>query len=134
MTPSNPKRPSQHITGDNASRIFDYRSSPKWSITDSTSDYGWDKLVYICHDNEIGQAFFVQCKGTGSPIYIENGSYISKSINTSTYNWLMSQNAPIMICICDETQGEKLYWVWLQEIEDELKLLNAKGEKKNNHD
>jgi predicted nucleic acid-binding protein/Flp pilus assembly protein TadD len=72
-------------------------------------------MIILKEDGYIkGKCFYVQIKGSDKPKYIQEKEYLSHKFNTSTLNFLLSLNAPSMICVCDTNDpGRPIYWCWL---------------------
>jgi hypothetical protein len=94
-----PQRPMQHVHGDRAVAVFNYRKKPEWVPVITPSDYGWDVLITIAEKERVQDDFFVQLKGHEKPNYIEQGKYISESLQVSTVRWLLRKPEPTMICV-----------------------------------
>lgn len=118
-----PISPRSHEVDEIAVRTFKHRCLDKWITDKPEHDYGWDYLVRIKEDEEVrGYSFYVQIKGSDSPIYIEKNRYVSQRIKTSTINYLLDLFEPSILCLCDTSKSNKpIYWVWFQ---DAIKTIN----------
>lgn len=127
-----PQRPKEHVYGERAVAVFNYRRKPEWAQAAITpTDYGWDILLTIAESERVKDDFFVQLKGHEKPTYVENNKYISQPLHVSTVRWLLSKPEPTMICVCDlgQKDNEPVYYVWLQKAMEEIIKDNPTWEK-----
>ncbi|MBL7180745.1 MAG: DUF4365 domain-containing protein [Desulfobacterales bacterium] len=128
-----PERPEQHIIGDRAVRVFEYRCSKRWVTDPSIKDYGWDILVTIEKEGKVKEDFLAQLKGSDNPAYTHNDKIISVELAVKTIMWLLNKSVPSMISICDTGKSdEPVYYVWLQEDINRIQSTNPKWHEQKN--
>lgn len=98
-----PQRGKQHVTGDTAVNAFKFHAPQEWvySEPEQNNDYGWDFLVTVTKDGDVTDDFHVQVKGSNSPSYSSDGTFISVTLKVSTTKWLQRKPVPVMIAFCD---------------------------------
>jgi hypothetical protein len=112
-----PNRPRSHVAEDASLTAFRSQRPQEWIIQESTKDYGWDLYVEIPEgDSVTGLCFLVQLKGSDNPDYINNKENISLPLEVTTINYLLAQQLPTMVALCDTNQnGHPVFFEWIQE-------------------
>ena len=129
MTTSNllPKTGDAQDIGADAEVCFIARKSKDWRAQNlaGTDDYGLDFQIQTTPNQQVTDIFRVQLKGTRSPEYSSDRSFISMQLSTSTVRYYKRIKEPILLVVCDLSVAEDpvdchLYYVWVR---DELKRL-----------
>lgn len=89
---------------------------------DGDSDYGIDYLIQLkSKENLVSFSLYLQLKGTTSPSYNTDKSFISYDFKVSTLNYYHQQEPLVMVAIVDLLNNEDtlwecpVYYVWLDE-------------------
>ena len=112
---------SQRI-GQNASVAFERLKPLSWRAKDLSGDddVGIDYRVQVVENDQYRYAFHVQLKGTESPTVVENATKLAIELKTSTLNYYINLQEPVMLVVCDlssspDPREASAYFVWLNE-------------------
>jgi tetratricopeptide (TPR) repeat protein len=124
-----PKVPLAHEINSDAKRCFDARRPRNWLLTslEGTEDYGLDIQVQTTRNQEITDVFRVQLKGTTTPNFSSDQSFISIEIKASTARFYNRIVEPVLMVVCDLSVDPDpifcdLYYVW---VHDELRRIDT---------
>ena len=105
-----PKRPRNHILGDEAVRFIIKELPSEWTYDEVSRDYGIDIKVEIFENNQAtGFHFSIQSKG----LRVENHPNIVhiKNIKKTTINFWRYRIEPVILIAYVATDN-KAYWLW----------------------
>lgn len=97
-----PKRPKQHEIDSKGLAILQYKLSPHFIFRSITErDYGIDALLEMTEGGSVtGKFITVQVKSKGS-IHWNKKNQFKEKINSSTVNYWMNNNDPVLIFLVD---------------------------------
>jgi len=111
-----PKRPQEHVIGDQGSRILQGALPAAWVYRDleGKGDYGIDAEVEIFDgETPTGLSFRVQLRSHGSCPWSGVGEYV-QPVEVSTRNYWRLQTSPVVVVVCDVGSG-LAYWAFADE-------------------
>ncbi len=107
------KRPSSHVTEDQADRLLRAHLPPAWTINRHEKDYGIDYSVQVFENNHSTPfEFDIQLKGTARPI-LHDGVILHK-MDCENLRDYMERRRPIFLVICD-TVNHQCHYVFIQQ-------------------
>jgi hypothetical protein len=113
-----PKRPKEHVVGDQGARILQSALPVEWVYRDleGKGDYGIDAEIEI-FDAEVptGISFRVQLRSHGSCLWNAAGEYV-QPVAESTRNYWRLQTSPVVVIVCDVASG-RVCWTFPDEAE-----------------
>src|SRR5947208_1172102 len=113
-----PKRTTQHVIGDQGSRVLQHSIPPNWVYRDleGKGDYGVDGEIEI-FDKETpsGLSFRVQIRSHEDCAWNSDGEYV-EPVQQSTRNYWRMQTTPVVLIRCD-TRLKTAYWAFVDEAE-----------------
>lgn len=116
MTTKLPKRTTEHVTGDQGSRILQHSIPGVWVYRDleGKGDYGIDAEIEI-FDGEVpsGLSFRAQIRSHSGVAWNARGEYV-QAIDQSTRNYWRLQATPVLVIVCD-VQTRAAYWAFADE-------------------
>ena len=113
MSPSYPKRPHSHVLETVSARFFESSLPPAWTTRTTENDYGIDRYVDICAEQEAKPLeFLVQLKSSEAA---SQGDVETIRLNVSTYNYLWDKlHVVLLVKYCEET--DEAYWLLLKDV------------------
>ncbi|MDU0355766.1 DUF4365 domain-containing protein [Paraglaciecola aquimarina] len=119
-----PKEELSQEIGKLAARSLATKLPRTWSETplSGDTDFGLDYMIQLkTQKNEVSFSFYLQLKGTTSPKYNDDRSFISHSFKTSTLEFYMRQEQLVMVALVDLRDNEEslwkcpVYYTWLDD-------------------
>ena len=90
-----------------------------WYLTDLSgdTDFGFDYQIQAENQHrQIAYLFYCQLKGATSPKWIENGSFLSFSVETKTLNLYLRTAEPVLFVVIDLSgEAPRGYYLWIQD-------------------
>ena len=118
--PEMPKRPREHVLGDEAQQAFKNLLPPEWIYRSKSSDYGVDGEVELVlpNDEVTGRLFYVQLKGTD----VEPLTQALKiRLKLSTVNYFRALDLPVLIVLYHAPM-RRVYARWFQALDRSLPM------------
>jgi hypothetical protein len=105
-----PKRPQQHVSGDEAILLAKRCLPPRWIVREvaQANDYGIDLEVELADSEVSGRLFKAQVRGHGRIAWTAGGSYL-QPVREQTLNYWRALLDPVVLLVPDLTE-EKTYW------------------------
>lgn len=126
-----PKRPREHVIDEEALDFVKSVLPKEWIREEVKKDYGIDLTVEIVLDEQVtGVYFSIQLKGTDK-LKVRQAGYIAHSCETKTLRYFL-ERPELVIYLVYDTEGQKGYWVWIQDfIRQELGKISPNWRKQN---
>lgn len=112
MGTERPKESEGQLIGKRASRALASHLPDEWTEVDQSGDgdYGIDYTMQVKDSNsEMSGIFFLQLKGTTSPEYVNDGKEISYQFKSSTLNYYVQSETPIMVAVVDLSKSDNIW-------------------------
>lgn len=108
-----PQRPSAHVVGDEAVRLFVEMCPREWIPAPISPDYGLDVRMELVREGRVtGEEFGAQIKGRRKVRPRSDGS-VTVPASHSTVNYWLGKLNPTMIVLVDTSQ-RRLWYGWLE--------------------
>lgn len=110
-----PQRPTAHVLGDEAVRLFLGVCPPQWIQAPLAPDYGLDVRLEIVRDGRVtGEEFAAQVKGRAR-VHPRSDGTVTVRVNHSTVNYWLGKITPTMIVLADAPE-RRLWYGWLEQV------------------
>lgn len=108
-----PQRPTAHVVGDEAVRLFVEACPREWIPAPLAPDYGLDVRMEIVREGRVtGVEFAAQVKGRDR-VRPQGKGGVSAHVSHSTVNYWLGKLNPTMIVVADTSQ-RRLWYSWLE--------------------
>jgi hypothetical protein len=113
MQPRYPQRPHIHVLETISERFFEGCLPPSWTTRTTENDYGIDRYVDICAEQEASPLeFLVQLKSSEAE---SRGDTEIIQLKVSTYNYLWDKLQVVLLAkYCEE--ANEAYWLLLKDV------------------